>query len=114
MGSGEQHQPRGRQVGSDLQWGDIGNYIRGLEKVYEATVKVEIFTDGANYAGTVFVRVTASVPQLDGAGVPLRAEKYSRWPTHQAKTMEGLVLNLLIRLDQHLAKKVLKQQELPF
>jgi hypothetical protein len=114
MSAGQQRRARGSVVAPTLEWGDLGNVCRELEAIYGATVKVELFTDGANYAGTLFVRVTATVPQMDGPGIPLRAEKYSRWPTHQAKTMEGLVLNLLHRLDHELSKKCYKQQELPF
>jgi len=95
-------------------WLSSLEYIRQMEKLWEATIVVEITTDGANYAQTCFVRVKASVPSLEVAGRCYKVEEYERWPRNDFKTIPGLVWWLLNRIDHRIGAELHKQQELPF
>jgi hypothetical protein len=95
-------------------YADVASYLRCIEDAHKATVEVHLFTDGRNYAGTLFVRVRASVPRLAGEALPYKAELYARWPDHRHRTMEGLLLALLYQLDHKVGSEAYLQRELPF
>jgi hypothetical protein len=95
-------------------WADVSSYIRVIEDTHKATLTVSLFTDGRNYAGTLFVRIRASVPTLTGPGMPYHTEMYARWPDTRHKTMEGLILALLYQVDHKIGSEAYQQRELPF
>lgn len=95
-------------------WTDVGTYIREIEKAHGATLTIELFTDGRNYVGTMFVRVRVSVPRLVGEGVTYRTEVYSKFPLPGHKTLSGLCLALLYQMDHRIGSELYTQRELPF
>lgn len=112
MGKGKGTGYKAGSTTNGPDWTDVAGIIREMEKVHSATVKVEVFTDGTNYVGTLYIRAYAVLPVLDSPGKTVRAEKFSRWPSHQHATMEGLIFKLLHLLDYSLSEKVYKQATL--
>jgi hypothetical protein len=94
-------------------WMDIATTIRAIESTHSATLVLNVKADGALYAGSVSVEVVATLPVMVGPGQPLRLSMYSVWPSRRAKTLEGLVYQLLLKIDHRIGEEVYKQAPLP-
>lgn len=90
---------------------DIGTMIREMQKLHEgSTVKVEITSDGALYAGSVRIRAMAVAPKLVAAGECWKGEKMAIWPNNQSRTLEGSIYRVLHELDALMGKEIWHQE----
>ena len=94
-------------------WTDIATTIRAIENTHSATLVLQLKADGSLFAGSVSVEVVATTPRLTGPGLPQRLSLWSVWPSRKAKTMEGLIYQMLLRMDHRLSNEVYKQATLP-
>jgi len=94
-------------------WTDIGTTLRAIESTHSATLVLQVKADGSLYSGSVVVELLATSPRLIGAGLPLRLSLYSVWPSARAKTIEGLIYQMLLRMDHRLGSETYKQEPLP-
>lgn len=97
-------------VGPD--WTDVGTMLRAVESTHSATLELKLKADGAIYSGSVAVELKATLPRLVAPGRPLSYTLYSAFPTHRAKTMEGLILFLIYQMDHKLGNEAYKQAEM--
>lgn len=103
-----------RQHETDEHWLAAIEYLRVIEKEWDATVVVQIVADGAHFAGTCSVRVTASVPVLAGPGRCHKVEETGTFPSGDHRFVGSLVYFLLHRVDATIGTKLHVQQALPF
>ena len=94
-------------------WTDIATTIRAVESTHSCTLVLRVFAEGSLYAGSVGVELTATLPHLIGPALPQRLSLYSVWPSAKAKTFEGLVYGLLLRMDHRLGEETYTQSQLP-
>lgn len=94
-------------------WTDIATTLRAVESTHSATLVLQIKADGALYSGSVSVEVVATTPQLIGPGQPRRFSLYSVWPSVKSKTLEGLVYQMLLKMDHKLGDEAYTQAQLP-
>jgi hypothetical protein len=94
-------------------WTDIATTLRAIESTHSATLRLNVWADGSLYGGSVAVEIVATTPTLIGPALPLRLSLHSVWPSRRAKTFEGLVYQMLLRMDHRLSSEVYKQEPLP-
>lgn len=99
---------------TDEQWLAAIEYLRLLEKEWDATAVVQIVADGGHFAGTCNVKVTVSVPQFAGPGRCHKIEESGTFPGNQFTTVGALVYFLLHRADARIGSELHVQQALPF
>lgn len=69
--------------------------------------------DGAGCPGGVAVVLEAGRPILIGKARPYTLSLYSLWPSLKAKTFEGLIYQMLLRIDYRLSNDSYEQAPLP-
>lgn len=90
---------------------DIATMIREMQALHVgSTVKVEIMSDGAMYAGSSRIRAYAMSPQLVGPGQCWKGEVLAVWPNNQSRTLEGAIFKLLHELDAKMGRELWKQE----
>lgn len=94
-------------------WMDIATTLRAIESTHSATLVLNVRADGSLFSGSVAVEVVATTPRLIGPGLPLRLSLYSVWPSVRSKTFEGLVYQMLLRMDSRLSNESYEQAPLP-
>lgn len=99
---------------TDEQWLAAIEYLRLIESTWDATCVIRIVADGAHFAGTCSVTVTASVPVLAGPGRCHKLEEAGTFPSGDHTTVGSLVYFLLHRLDAQVGSELHVQQALPF
>lgn len=95
-------------------WGDVGTFIRAMHNHHEATVRVEITSDGALYGGSVRVALHVGAPHLTAPGQSWHREFMACFPCAGHATLEGLVYRLLHQADAECSRELWKQPMLPF
>jgi hypothetical protein len=91
---------RPEQISSEgPDWIDLGVMARALQNASKGTVELNIGWPADKYSGPCYVTASHSYPILAGAGKTTVDEVYFTFPNHTNKTIEGLVLQMLMQLD---------------
>ena len=103
--------PKPRNVWNGPDGIDIAQMIRAMQEHHEgSTVKVEVMSDGAMYAGSLRIVARSTAPQLVKPGECWKGEKVAVWPNNQSRTLEGAIFKLLHELDALMATELWRQE----
>lgn len=84
---------------------DVYEYVDSLEKYWHVSIHIEIWPiRKEGFWGQFDVMVVAKRASV-GSNFVFEQGTSGRWPTHEASTMSGLYLRLLLQLDHKLEER---------
>lgn len=99
--------------GSGPDWIDIAGYVQEVEKTHQCTITLAVSRLGSRRVPTLLVDALATWPDLGSEGSVAGVGAGGRFPCGAHATFEGLIYDLLVRLDWQLSKERWYQPKLP-
>jgi hypothetical protein len=82
-----------------IEWTDVMAMAGAIESLHDCRINVVFTTRGQGHNGNMHIVVNAAFAVLPGSDLPKAVSVQSDWPSSKAKSVMGLVYNLMWQLD---------------
>jgi hypothetical protein len=84
---------------SGPDWIGVSSMTKAIEALHSCTVEWIVRTTGRTDGFSLHIHMTATFHRLPGSSIPAEVTVSGGWPHSSARTLAGLVYNLLWQLD---------------